>query len=82
VSTIKFLTDSTGKAGEKTLQINDLALELEGIKSGWLDILNPGPKEKIFMLDKLNFHSIAVEDCFAGLMLFYFYRKGWIGPQK
>jgi len=65
VSTIRFLTASTGKAGEKTLRINDLAPALEGIKSGWLDILNPGEKEKIFMLDKLNFHPLAVEDCFA-----------------
>jgi len=65
VSTIRILTASTGKAGEKTLQTEDLATALAKIKSGWLDILNPGEAEKKFMLEKLNFHPLAVEDCFA-----------------
>jgi magnesium transporter len=65
VSTIRLLTASTGKAGDKTLQTEDLATVLPNIKSGWLDILNPGDAEKIFMLEKLNFHPLAVEDCFA-----------------
>jgi magnesium transporter len=59
------LTASTGKAGEKTLQTEDLVTTLPNIKSGWLDILNPGEAEKEFMLEKLNFHPLAVEDCFA-----------------
>jgi len=65
VSTIRILTASTGKAGEKTLQTEDLVTTLPNIKSGWLDILNPGEAEKKFMLEKLNFHPLAVEDCFA-----------------
>ena len=65
MSTIRILTASTGKAGEKTLQTEDLATALAKIKSGWLDILNPGEAEKKFMLEKLNFHPLAVEDCFA-----------------
>ena len=65
MSTIRLLTASTGKAGEKTLQTEDLATVLPNIKSGWLDILNPGEAEKKFMLEKLNFHPLAVEDCFA-----------------
>lgn len=65
MSTIRILTASTGKAGEKTLQTEDLATALANIKSGWLDILNPGEAEKKFMLEKLNFHPLAVEDCFA-----------------
>jgi len=65
VSTIRLLTASTGKAGEKTLQIEELAKSLKGINSGWLDILNPGEAEKQFMLDDLGFHPLAVEDCFA-----------------
>ena len=65
MSTIRILTASTGKAGEKTLQTKDLVTALANIKSGWLDILNPGEAEKKFMLEKLNFHPLAVEDCFA-----------------
>jgi len=65
VSTIRLLTASTGKAGEKTLQIEQLAKSLQSINSGWLDILNPGEAEKQFMLDELGFHPLAVEDCFA-----------------
>tara|TARA_B110000014_G_scaffold169176_1_gene119975 strand:- start:130 stop:1116 length:987 start_codon:yes stop_codon:yes gene_type:complete len=65
VSTIRLLTSSTGKAGEKTLQPEDLATALLNVKSGWLDILNPGETEKQFMLDDLKFHPLAVEDCFA-----------------
>ena len=65
MSTIRLLTASTGKAGEKTLQIEELAKSLKGINSGWLDILNPGEAEKQFMLDDLSFHPLAVEDCFA-----------------
>ena len=63
--TIRLLTASTGKSGEKTLQIEQLAESLKGISSGWLDILNPGEAEKQFMLDELHFHPLAVEDCFA-----------------
>ena len=65
MSTIRLLTASTGKAGEKTLQTEDLATALPNIKSGWLDILNPGEAEKKFMLEELIFHPLAVEDCFA-----------------
>ena len=65
MSTIRILTASTGKAGEKTLQTEDLVTALANIKSGWLDILNPGEAEKKYMLEKLNFHPLAVEDCFA-----------------
>ena len=65
MSTIRLLTASTGKAGEKTLQTEDLATALPNIKSGWLDILNPDEAEKKFMLEELNFHPLAVEDCFA-----------------
>ncbi len=65
MSTIRLLTASTGKAGEKTLQIEQLAKSLQSINSGWLDILNPGEAEKQFMLDELGFHPLAVEDCFA-----------------
>jgi len=65
VSTIRLLTSSTGKAGEKTLQPEDLATALSDVKSGWLDILNPGEAEKQFMLENLKFHPLAVEDCFA-----------------
>ena len=65
MSTIRLLTASTGKAGEKTLQTEELATALSNIKSGWLDILDPGEAEKKFMLEDLNFHPLAVEDCFA-----------------
>ena len=65
MSTIRLLTASTGKAGEKTLQIEQLAKSLQSINSGWLDILNPGEAEKQFLLDELGFHPLAVEDCFA-----------------
>ena len=65
MSTIRLLTASTGKAGEKTLQIEELAKSLKGINSGWLDIRNPGEAEKQFMRDDLGFHPLAVEDCFA-----------------
>ena len=65
MSTIQLLTASTGKAGEKTPQIEQLAKALQGVSSGWLDILNPGETEKEFMLNELGFHPLAVEDCFA-----------------
>ena len=56
MSTIRLLTASTGKAGEKTLQTEDLATVLPNIKSGWLDILNPGEAEKFWsdMQKKVN----------------------------
>ncbi len=65
MSTIRILTASTGKAGEKTLKTGELGEALTNVKSGWLDILNPGEVEKDFMLENLKFHPLAVEDCFA-----------------
>jgi len=65
VSTIRLLTSSTDKSGEKTIRTDELASALKNINSGWLDILNPGEAEKQFMLENLNFHPLAVEDCFA-----------------
>ena len=65
MSTIRLLTASTDKSGEKTIETDDLATALKNINSGWLDILNPGESEKQFMLDNLHFHPLAVEDCFA-----------------
>jgi len=59
------LTSSTDKSGEKTIRTDELASALKNINSGWLDILNPGEAEKQFMLENLNFHPLAVEDCFA-----------------
>ncbi len=66
MSTIRLLTASTGKAGEKIIKTEELINDLPNIKSGWLDILNPEEAEKKFMLETLNFHPLAVEDCFAG----------------
>lgn len=65
MSTIRLLTSSTDKSGEKTIRTDELASALKNINSGWLDILNPGEAEKQFMLENLNFHPLAVEDCFA-----------------
>jgi len=65
VSTIKLLTAKTSKKEEQAIQISELESKLENIKSGWLDILNPGESEKDFLLNKLRFHPLAVEDCFA-----------------
>ena len=65
MSTIRLLTSSTDKSGEKTIRTDELASALKNINSGWLDILNPGEAEKQFMLENLNFHPLAVEDCFT-----------------
>ena len=65
MSTIRLLTSSTDKSGEKTIRTDELASALKNINRGWLDILNPGEAEKQFMLENLNFHPLAVEDCFT-----------------
>ena len=65
MSTIRLLTAASGKAGEQTLPLDELATELEGVQSGWLDIMQPGDAEKGFLLDTMGFHPLAVEDCFA-----------------
>ncbi|OIR12567.1 MAG: magnesium and cobalt transport protein CorA [Marine Group III euryarchaeote CG-Bathy2] len=65
MSTIRLLTAASGKAGEQTLPLDELGTELEGVQSGWLDILQPGDDAKEFLLETMGFHPLAVEDCFA-----------------
>jgi len=61
VSTIRLLTAASGKAGERTLSLDELDGELEGVQSGWL--------------------ILGLMGAFAGGMLYYFWRQGWLGRQ-
>lgn len=65
MSTIRLLTAASGKAGEQTLSLDELGGELEGVQSGWLDIMEPGDDTKEYLLETMGFHPLAVEDCFA-----------------
>ena len=54
MSSIRLLTAASGKAGEQKLTLDDLAAELEGVQSGWLDIMQPGDAEKEFLLETMG----------------------------
>ena len=72
MSTIRILTASTGKAGEKTLKTGELGEALTNVKSGWLDILNPGeveniitvPKTELLIKDNSVTHSFYFSDAY------------------
>ena len=38
----------------------------EGDEVVWMDVVNPGEQEAVFLRDTLRFHPLAVEDCIRG----------------
>jgi len=65
MATLRIFNNEVASAGGQILQLEEVEGYLTQSDNVWLDILSPGEDEKEFLLDKMGFHPLAVEDCFS-----------------